>query len=89
MVDQSQQIDRLPVPGWVGHWVPADLILAVKASAAAVLPWVESALTALPLVSGWLAPLAWIVWGVGFLLLAVGAVALHVMISMTRRVAAQ
>jgi hypothetical protein len=47
------------------------------------------ALSALPSFGDWLAPLAWTVWGVGFPILAVRAVALHTLISMTRRVAVQ
>ncbi len=89
MVGQSHPMDRLPVPGWVGLWFPADLTLAFKTSAAAVLPWVESFLSALPSLAGWLAPVAWIVWGIGFVLLTLGAVALHAVISMTNRSAAQ
>lgn len=86
---QSLQIDRLPDAGWMSLWVPLDLILAVQTTVAAVMPWVQSILSAMPSLADWLAPLAWIVWGVGFLLLAVGAVALHAMISVARRAAAQ
>ena len=87
MLSQSQQIDRLQVPVWVAVWIPSDLILNFKTIAATVLPLIESALSALPSFGGWLTPLAWIVWGVGFLILAVGAVALQALISMTRKVA--
>ncbi len=85
MVGSTQQIDHLLVPGWVSHWIPSDVILAFKASIATALPWVESALSALPSVAGWFAPLAWIVWGFGVVILAVGAVALHWFISQTGR----
>lgn len=87
--EQSQQIDRLPIPGWVGLWIPADMIVAFKASASAILPWIESSLTALPSLASWLAPVAWVVWGIGFLILAVGGFALHLVISMARRNSAQ
>ena len=89
LAGQSQQLDRLPIPGWIGLWIPGELMVAFKASVAAVLPWVESSLSTLPTLAGWLAPLAWFVWAIGFLLLAIGAVTLHVVISMTRRRAAQ
>lgn len=39
-------------------------------------------------VAGWLTPLAWMVWGVGFVLLALGAAALHALIAMAHRKAA-
>ena len=88
VVGQTQQIDRLPIPDWITVWIPSELVLAVKATAAGVLPWVESALEALPSVGSWLSPLAWTVWGVGFVILAVGAALLHALISVSRRATA-
>lgn len=88
VVGQTQHIDRLPIPDWITVWIPSELVLAVKATAAGVLPWVESALEALPSVGSWLSPLAWTVWGVGLVILAVGAALLHALISVSRRAAA-
>ena len=85
LVAQSKQIDSLALPNWVGVWVPPELMLALKSSVSTVLPFVESALGALPAATAWLSPLAWIVWGFGALLLiAVGAV-IHVAMSMMRK----
>ena len=85
LVAQSKQIDSLTLPNWVGVWVPPELMLALKSSVSTVLPFVESALGALPAATAWLSPLAWIVWGFGALLLiAVGAV-IHVAMSMMRK----
>jgi hypothetical protein len=88
VVGQTQQMDRLPIPDWIAAWIPPDLVLALKATSAGVLPWVESALNALPSVGSWLSPLAWTVWGVGFVILAVGAALLHALVSVSRRAAA-
>lgn len=88
VVGQTQQMDRLPIPDWIASWIPPDLVLALKATSAGVLPWVESALNALPSVGSWLSPLAWTVWGVGFVILAVGAALLHALVSVSRRAAA-
>ena len=85
LVAQSKQIDGLALPNWVGVWVPPELMLALKSSVSTVLPFVESALGALPTATAWLSPLAWIVWGFGaLLLLAVGAV-INVAMSMMRK----
>ena len=85
LVAQSKQIDSLALPNWVGVWVPPELMLALKSSVSTALPFVESALGALPAATAWLSPLAWIVWGFGALLLvAVGAV-VHVAMSMMRK----
>jgi hypothetical protein len=88
VVGQTQQMDRLPIPDWIAAWIPPDLVLALKATSAGVLPWVESALNALPSVGSWLSPLAWTVWGVGFVILAVGAALLQALVSVSRRAAA-
>jgi hypothetical protein len=88
VVGQTQQMDRLPIPDWIAAWIPPDLAVAFKATSASVLPWVESALNALPSVGSWLSPLAWTVWGVGFVILAVGAALLHALVSVSRRAAA-
>lgn len=88
VVGQTQQIDRQPFPDWIAAWIPPDLVLALKATTASALPWVESALNALPSVGSWLSPLAWTVWGIGFVILAVGAALLHALISMSRRATA-
>lgn len=85
MAGQSQQIERLPVPQWVEIWIPPEMVLAFKTSLEAVLPWLESVIAALPSLGNWLAPLAWVVWGIGFVLLALGAVALHALIAMARK----
>lgn len=85
LVAQSKQIDSLALPNWVGVWVPPELMLALKSSVSTALPFVESAVGALPAATAWLSPLAWIVWGFGALLLiAVGAV-VHVAMSMMRK----
>ena len=87
LMAQSQKIDAFNLPAWIALWVPPDLMLAVKASAATVLPWLEAALAALPSPVVWLSPLAWTVWGVGSLILAVVAVLMHTLISVTRTAA--
>lgn len=84
---QSQKIDPFTLPAWTALWIPPDLMLAIKASAETVLPWLETALGALPSPVVWLSPLAWAVWGVGSVILVVGAVLMHTLISVTRRAA--
>ena len=85
VVGQTQEIHRLPLPGWISEWLPPELLLTLKTVMATVLPWVESALSALPPVGNWLSPLAWTVWGVGFVILAVSAALLHAVIYWARR----
>ena len=89
LVVQSKQIGGLALPNWVSVWVPPDLMLALKSSVSTVLPFVESAMGTLPAAAAWLSPLAWMVWGVGALLLmAIGAV-IHVAMTMMKKRARQ
>lgn len=89
LAGQSSSTQSLPVPAWLEVWTPAGLVQDVQSAAAAVLPWVESAVSALPSLAGWLTPLAWVVWGIGFVLLALGAAALHALIAMAHRKSAR
>lgn len=89
LVDRAPPLEHLTLPGWIGLWVPSDIIAAIQSSAAAVLPWVQPMLSALPSAADWLGPLSWVLWGVGAVVLGVGGVLLHVAISMTRSAARQ
>ncbi len=89
LVGQAKKIDGLALPNWVSVWVPPDLMLALKSSVSTALPLVESAMGTLPAAATWLSPLAWMVWGLGALLLmAIGAVA-HVAMTMMKKRARQ
>lgn len=89
LMAQSQKIDAFTLPAWIAPWVPPDLMLSVKSSAATVLPGLEAALSALPSPLAWLSPLAWTVWGIGSLILVVIAVLMHTLISVTRTAASR
>jgi len=89
LLAQSQKIDPALLPAWITVWLPPDWMSAAKAAAADVLPWLESALSALPSPQVWLGPLAWTVWGVGSLILLLAAVLIHTLIAVTRKAARQ
>ena len=72
-----QQVAEWPVPGWMAIWANPAWMEAMRAaltstldSSATYVPWLFSAL-------GWVAPLLWILWGLGMLLLLLLAVAGH------------
>jgi hypothetical protein len=85
LVENSQPIEHWILPGWVALWLPSDLIVAIQAGTATVLPWVQSTLSEWPSSADWLHPLAWLLWGIGFVALLVGGVVLHALIAMTRK----
>ena len=80
---QPRQPQVLELPEVVALWVPAELLEVVKLAASSAVPFVESALSFLPSIAGWLSPISWGVWGIGTLsLLAIGAVLHAVIFSM-------
>lgn len=89
LAGQPLSTEGLAMPESIALWVPADVINAVKSTAAMAAPFFETALAALPSVAGWLAPLAWGVWGLGALVLVVIGAVLHAIIFMTRKAASR
>ncbi len=87
LAEPSQKLETLALPPWIEVWLPADGLLAVQSAVKVFLPWVESALAALPQAVAWLSPLAWLVWGFGFLILLGGGAVVHGLIAMTRKAA--
>ena len=85
LAGHSQSIAQVVLPGWAVFWAPPELIMAIKAGSETVLPWVYSALSALPNAVGWLSPLVWLLWSIGIAILVVGGVLLHAMIAMARK----
>jgi hypothetical protein len=65
------------LPGWLAGWVdPAGWAGVVHATQQA-LQLVQSTLPAVGTATGWLEPLAWIVWGIGMVALLMVAVGSH------------
>ncbi|OYU46706.1 MAG: hypothetical protein CFE44_00680 [Burkholderiales bacterium PBB4] len=75
VVGAVQMVAEWPVPAWANVWMDPAWLDAVRAmltvsidAVATYAPWLFSAL-------GWVAPLLWVLWGLGmFLLLVVAAV---------------
>lgn len=85
LIEHSEKLDSLTLPAWITLWLPAELIVAAKAGAANVLPWLDAALSTLPSPTVWLSPLAWTVWGIGCLILAATAVLIPALFAVTRK----
>ncbi len=87
LAGQAQRLDDVTVPGWLALWLSPEWMLALKAAASTLLPWLESALSLLPSAASWLSPLAWLVWAIGLLVLAVCAALGQALIWTTRQAA--
>lgn len=85
LADQTHRLESVAVPAWLAPWLPPEWLLSVKSAAMGLLPWLESALSALPSAASWLSPLAWVVWAIGLLALAAGAAIGQALIGFARR----
>lgn len=89
LAGQSQHLEGRAVAGWAGSWLPPDWLPLFQSGASSALAFVASAFSVLPTAVAWLTPLAWVVWGIGLLVLLVGGVALHALIFTARKRARQ
>lgn len=76
----ARDVAALPVPGWVQLWFDPAWIEALQSFMRWALDAGGSLLPAAGTLAGWLVPLVWFVWGIGFALLAGGALAAHVVV---------
>ncbi|MGL4190882.1 MAG: hypothetical protein ACRCTM_18640 [Sphaerotilus sulfidivorans] len=74
------------LPGWLAGWVDPAGWAAIAQATQQALQVVQSMLPAVGTATGWLEPLAWIVWGLGMVALVTVAVGSHWLVS--RRVRA-
>jgi len=73
------------LPDWLAVWVPAEWLDMLRSGIEALGPWVSAALAALPALAQWLTPLAWLVWGLGVLVLLAGGGVVHLLARMAGR----
>lgn len=78
-------VGSLSVPEWLAPWVPPSALEALSGVARDLAPLVGGVLQAVPSFAGALDVLAWLVWGVGLLLLLVLGAAAHLLIAGWRR----
>lgn len=73
------------LPAAWSEWLPPQVLVALQEGLAGLGPWVESLLQAAPALASGLGVLAWGVWAIGSLLLALIGVGLHLLIAAWRR----
>ena len=83
--DVASSAGALRLPEWLAPWVPPQVAEAVASVVSGLAPAVENLLQAAPVLAGGLTAGAWVVWGVGSLLLLMLGAALHVLIALWRR----
>lgn len=78
-------VDKVVLPEWLSIWLPPALAQEFGSVLASVGPVIQSALEAVPALSGAISLLAWAVWGVGALVLLALGVGIHLLIALLKR----
>ncbi len=78
-------MEKIALPDGLTVWLPPALVQEFGVWVASAGPVVQSALEAVPALSGAISVLAWAVWGVGALVLLALAVGIHVLIAVLKR----
>lgn len=63
-------LEQWRIPVWLAESLPMAAITALKAWLTAWGPWLESWISQAPQLLAWLAPLVWLGWAMGLLVLA-------------------
>ena len=79
------QVVALGVPEWLAFWLPVDAQASWTATLAALAPFFDYLLAVAPGLVAWAAPLIWVLWAVGGLLLLVLGIAATLMIRTVKR----
>ena len=83
--DWLQWLEQWRIPAWLADWLPMQSITMLKTWLTTLAPWLESAVAQAPALLGWLAPLLWIGWGLGLLMLLVLGAAGSTLVAALRR----
>lgn len=79
---------RWRIPVWLADWLPLGAIGELQAWLAMLGPWVEAAASRAPGLLDWLAPLVWVGWALGLLVLVLLGLVGSVVVAVVRRAVA-
>ncbi len=78
-------VEGIRLPEAMSAWVPPEIGQVMSSLLAGFAPMMESLLQAAPALAGGLTVAAWVIWGLGGVLLVVLGTGLHILIAMWRR----
>ena len=73
------------VPDWLTPWMPPEVAQWASQLMAGVAPFIDSLLQAAPTLAGGLTVTAWVIWGLGSVLLVLLGAGLHLLTTLWRR----
>jgi hypothetical protein len=72
------------LPEWLAPWVPPEIVQAMTSLLSGLTPVVEGLLLAAPSLAGGLTLAAWVIWGLGSVLIVLSGAGLHLLVAMWR-----
>lgn len=81
----SAGVAGMVLPDWLAPWVPAELVQGVARLAEGLGPMVDALLQAAPALAGVVSVAAWVIWGIGCMLLVLLGAGVHLLIALWRR----
>lgn len=85
LTGSTSGVAGLQLPDWLSLWVPAELVQSITAMVVGLGPVIDGLLQAAPALAGGLSVVAWVVWGLGAVLLVAMGAALHAVLALWRR----
>jgi hypothetical protein len=78
--EMASQAGQWPVPAWLGFWVDTAWLKSLQETGVGLVQWMDQVMPSSQSLMGWITPLLWLGWGLGTLLLLVGAVIGHMLL---------
>ncbi|GAA5165007.1 hypothetical protein [Viridibacterium curvum] len=72
----ATQAAESPITQWLTPWLGAEAVTYLQNSMLTLAGWLHTGLPAMGALDAWITPLIWIVWGIGTVLLVLGALLL-------------
>lgn len=76
----ARDVAALPLPEWLEPWIDPAWLQALRSGWQWAIDGFGAGLPLAGTAAGWLVPSIWIAWGLGMVLLVVGAVAAHLVL---------
>lgn len=81
----ASEVGAIRLPEGIAAWVPPEIVQTLNALIASLGPVIDSLLQAAPALAGGLTVAAWVIWGLGSVLLVLLGAGLHGLIALWRR----
>ena len=85
LTGSAASVAGLQLPEWLSLWVPTEVVQSITAMLAGLGPVIDGLLQGAPALAGGLTVMAWVVWGLGAVLLVALGAAVHAFAAMWQR----